>query len=224
MAEALAPWLIALAVGAAAWCLFWPDPYGASVAVNVVLPWIAVAVIAASKGDVLFEGPSGTGKPCLAWVLIAATAALFWDAEVDAHTLNDTMPILLGAVLGAGLILAHTAADRMVWRRASWIFIPFMLVYGWATVDLSNVLLDRSAPQTFQTTVESKFSTSGRTIAHYLVLAPWGPRHDTTDLKVHFPQYTAVQTGAPACVQLHDGAFGIPWFAVACLPPPKNPS
>ena len=219
MAVALVPWLIALAAGAAAWCIFWPDPSGLSVAANAILPWLVVPIVAASKGAVVLDGPRGIAKPSVSWVLLLSTIALVLRTEFDVNTLDHAKPIAFGAVLGAAMVLAHVAADRSVWRRPSWIFIPFMLAYGWATVALSNTQLDRSAPAEFRTEIVSKFTTTGKTVSHYLVLGSWGPRPDTTDFMVDTEQYNAARTGAPGCVHLHGGAFGIAWFAVApCRP------
>ena len=219
MPVALVPWLIALAAGAAAWCSFWPDPLGLSVAMSVVLPWLAVPVIAASKGEVVLDGPRGLAKPGVSWVLLLSTIALVLRTEFDVNTLDHARPIAYGVVLGVAMALAHVAADRGVWRRASWIFIPFMMAHGWGTVALGNTLLDRSTPAEFRTEIVSKYSTSGKTVSHYLVLGPWGPRADTTDIRVDTDQYNAARTGVPVCVHLYDGAIGIAWFAVApCRP------
>jgi hypothetical protein len=78
----------------------------------------------------------------------------------------------------------------------------------------ANVFFDPSEPQIFETVVESKHISGGKTTTYYLKLEPWGPRAERADTSVEPEVYNVVQPGGKVCVVLFSGAFKIRWFAV----------
>jgi hypothetical protein len=77
----------------------------------------------------------------------------------------------------------------------------------------------------FTATVADKHVVRGRrSLSWHLVLAPWGPRTDATDVSVTRPLYDAVAVGGTVCVALRPGVLAIPWYRVAacrCRPCPS---
>jgi hypothetical protein len=126
------------------------------------------------------------------------------------------LAIAAGGVVGVALIAAAAAADRNM-RRHLWTLLGCALlasIYGFGAVAEANVLLDRSRPSLFRSSVIDKHASYGKATRYLVRLAPWGPRDEPDDVSVSHPLYDRLQPGDPVCVLLRQGALGMPWFII----------
>jgi hypothetical protein len=102
-------------------------------------------------------------------------------------------------------------------RARPWALLGCSLLagaYAFGVIGEANALLDRSPLSAFRSPVMDKHVTYGKTTTYHLRLAPWGPLSEPGDVSVSHTLYDNLQPGNLACVLLHQGAFGMPWFIV----------
>jgi hypothetical protein len=211
------------AIGVAAWCLLAPWPYLAAIGTAAIFPVLAAVVVAASGGLVRFvrlptEAHAGVAAvPVVCAVALALRVHFDWDIH-----LVDWGPALThGGGVGLVLLALAVIVDRSLVRRLVDLEIAALVAvaYGIAVLVLADVHLDRSPGQDFQSRVlDSHVNHRGRSTDYFVKLTPWAPRQDT-EIAVSDALFDRLMPGAPACIRIHDGAFGIRWFTVAACAP-----
>jgi hypothetical protein len=211
------------AIGVAAWCLLAPWPYLAAIGAAAIFPVLAAVVVAASGGLVRFvrlptEAHTGVAAVPV-FCAVALALRVHWDWDIY---LVDWGPALTrGGGVGLVLLTVAVIVDRSLVRRLVGLEIAALVAvtYGIAVLVLADVHLDRSPGQDFQSRVlDSHVSRRGRSTDYFVKLAPWAPRQDT-EISVSPALLDRLVPGAPACIRIHDGAFGIRWFTVAACAP-----
>jgi len=86
--------------------------------------------------------------------------------------------------------------------------------YSLGLVGEANAWLDHSQLSVFRSQVMDRYITSGKITRYHLRLAPWGSRAEPSDVTVPHRLYDRLLPGNLACVLLHQGALGMPWFIV----------
>ena len=83
-----------------------------------------------------------------------------------------------------------------------------------AVVLAGNGGLDKSPTTPVHTTVLRKQVTRGRSGPSYTVAVPsWRPGKSTEVLSVNAQEFRSVSVGKGAIVEMHRGAFGLPWYS-----------
>jgi hypothetical protein len=106
------------------------------------------------------------------------------------------------------LFLSLIAADRLLSGRAeSALLLPALLscIYGYGVVLQLNVMLDRSPATTVQSKVVDMIY--GAKSGHIVLIEHWGR------VRIDQAEFWKLQRGGPVCLTLHDGAFGLSWYA-----------
>ncbi len=208
----MAKWLSSAAVAVAVWCAVWPQPYLAAVGAAAALPVLAAILVAASRGSTGFAD----ARAGVAAVPLFCAGALALRAS-DIHFVDWRAVAVTGGIAGLVALAIGVLVDRTLVQRPgrAAIAAAVALVYGGALVAIANVQFDASLGQDFQSPVLDKHVSNGRSTRYVVTLGPWGPRSGDTQVTVPARAFDRFFSGGSACVRLHDGAFGIPWFAVA---------
>ncbi len=202
------------------WCIVYPHPYIPVIASVAALPWLAILLVAVPNSLFRLAAKPGDAHPNLVQLLLLPGLALTLRAVLDFDVIAWVPAVLPAAVVGIVTFCAAIMGDRGLRARpTAWsvILLP-VLAYGFGAALLGNALLDRSASETFATTVTGHHVSSGRHTTWYVRLAPWGPYSDAADASVPRWLYQSVADGQPVCTQLHSGAFAIHWFVVGGCP------
>jgi uncharacterized membrane protein YsdA (DUF1294 family) len=216
-ARRLARWGTVVATAAALWGWFLPRPYPLAMAILAVLPWGAVLAAARSRGVIALDERRNEARPNLAIPLFLPGAVLLLRALLDVQLLEGGTALAATVIASTVLTAAALAADAGLRRRPWMILVLFVLLGGWgygAPVE-ANVLLDRSQPEVFETTVLAKHVQRGKGWTTYeLELGPWGPRRQPEGAAVPRKIYDAVEPGDAVRVRVKPGALGMPWLTV----------
>lgn len=213
--------LAAVAWVATGWLVLWPFPNAVAVLAAALTPWIAVAVVALSRGRVRLLGGGSGGHPGLLTVLFVPSLGLGLRALLDVSLLDwrDALPWLgIGSAAMAALL---TLVDRHLRRRRAAVLLGgglFLLLatgpYAWGTAVLANAWLDRSPADVYRPPVLRKLQYGGRLGIHRLDLASWGPYEAANRVTVDGAVYDALKPGDAACVRLRPGALRMAWIVV----------
>jgi len=216
-ARALSRWLNLSTYAIAVWALFEPTPYALVVGVLVCMPWLAVFLVGRSKGLLLLDPDPKETRPGLAQVFLIPAGALTLRGVMDLEVMNWTGVGLVALGIGSVLCLAALKADPTI-RARGWehcaIFLVFSSVYGIGVTLEANALLDRSSPVAHQARVTGKQISGGRRVDYQLNIDPWGPVREPTTVRVDGAFYDAIQPGDRVCLDLHQGALRLSWYAV----------
>jgi len=201
---------------AAVWGWLYPQPYETAMAILVVIPAIAVVLLATGKGLYQMEGRRHDARADLFLPFIVPGAVLalrsLWDFEFLKWT-----PILKMAIVASMILtILVVGADRGM-RERRWAFLAFLFLcffYAFGAMAQANALLDRSEGQVFRTLVLAKRISTGKSTAYYFMVEPWGPRREPNEVSVSRVLYQTTPVGQNVCVSLWKGALGAPWFVV----------
>ncbi|MBS0577903.1 MAG: hypothetical protein JSR36_01420 [Proteobacteria bacterium] len=195
----------------------YPRPYVLLVALLVLLPWVALAMMARPRGLYQFSGGKETGRPNLAPALFGVSAVLALLAVGNVHVLTwwGLIPWAVAAAASFAVAARKSAGYQASGQKTGWFLVLVASLYGFGAATAADVWLDRSVPSSYRPTVLAKHVTRGRNTTYRLLLEAWGPRLAPEDITVPATLYAQVQVGAPVCVTAHAGALGSAWFAVA---------
>ena len=87
-------------------------------------------------------------------------------------------------------------------------------LYGFAAIAVANEVFDSRTTARVQTHVADLWVTHGRGRSHHALLdpSPGGPKLGT--VLVRPKEYKVLAQTRRACVVMHPGAFGLPWYAL----------
>jgi tetrahydromethanopterin S-methyltransferase subunit E len=209
------------AIGVAAWCLIAPWPYLAAIGAAAIFPMLAAVVVAASGGLVRFvrlptEAHAGAAAAPV-FCAIALALRVYWDIY-----LVDWGPALThGVVVGFVLLTLAAILDRSLVRPILRLGVAAFaaVAYGIAVLVLADVHFDRSPGRDFQSRVLDSRINRGKGTSYFVTLAPWGPWRSAGEILVPHALFDRLTPGAPACIRMYDGTFGVRWFSVAACAP-----
>jgi hypothetical protein len=196
------------------WVFFFPRPYTAATAVNLMLPLIGLLVLARGRGLYSLDASRNDPRPSVAAALVLPGLIVMVRLVMDVSLLR---PMQLVAPALALAVLLSAVAVRSDPRASRWMLLLFPLVliaYTGSAVVWANCALDRSQPQSFQSRIASKYVHHGKVTTYELVLGPWGPVRTSESTNVPRPVYERVEEGQAVRVVLHEGRLGMPWFKV----------
>jgi len=194
-----------------------PDPGHVMLAALVVLPWVAICLVARFQPLYRFAGGRNDERVDLTLPLMVPGVILTWDALFTLNTLEWQGPVMLACA--GGLALTGVAARIDPWfRHQRWgvlLIGLFACAYGYGTTMELNALTDGSPPQVHRVRVLGKHEDeSSHVSTWYLTLEPWGPVADSEDVSVSKAQYRLTKPGDTVCVPLKSGALKIAWYRV----------
>jgi hypothetical protein len=217
----LAKWLSRLALAACAWGMFYPRPYNLMVAVLACLPWLAVTMPRRSKGVFRIDEYKNDAHPSVALLFLLPGMVLCLRAVLDIQIAGWKESALLASVVGLSLWAVALWSDRSMKKKKSTsiVMVFFSLGYGYGAGIEANVLLDRSLPTTYRSTVITKHISSGKYTDYKFQLAPTGPNQSISDVSVARDLYHSKNPGDPVCIDVRKGALRVNWYTVeSCTP------
>ncbi len=210
--------LSVIAAGAALWAAVYPVPYRAAIGTNVVLPFLALILVPASRGLIRLVGPPEEARPKLAALLIAPGVALtFLSVQQFWYHILDWQRAGAIALVGGALFLALMAAvDQGVLRQRTGLLllVPGALGYAFGVALQVNNVFDHGSPAVYRVAVLSRSVSHGRSTSWSLRLARWGPARSGGNVTVTPELYSWSPPEHRVCVRLHPGALHIAWYAV----------
>lgn len=202
-----------------AWGYIFPRPYPLAIAALTLLPWVAVVLVAWSKGLIRFDTTRNDVRPNVASLLLLPGAALALRALSDIHLIDVRQALELGFLAGlplvAAVLLVHQRDDTpRGWGLPVMLLALVALPYGAGVLSLGDVLLDHAAPRSFSTEVTGKYISRGKHPQPTLILAPWGPKTQGGEVTVARDFYAQTSVNSTVCATLHPGEAGLQWYAV----------
>ncbi len=93
-------------------------------------------------------------------------------------------------------------------------------LYGYGLSSYVNRIFDNSSEQIYRVRVLNKFhqhvsSGKGNLTLNYLVITPWGPVSQISNVSVPNDTYEILNEGNIAIIKLREGALNIPWYTVS---------
>jgi hypothetical protein len=210
-------WALDIATFAAiAWCFVAPRPYALLIATLAAIPVLAFILVVLSRGLFRIDARRTEAHANLGTVFALPGCALLARMLLDLDMVN-WIPAVVAAVVGGIVLVAIMALVDRSMRARPWALLGCSLLAGAYSLGLAgeaNALLDHPQLSVFRSQVMDKYVTSGKATRYHLRLAPWGPREEPSDVTVPHTLYDRLLPGNLACVLLHQGAFGMPWFIV----------
>jgi hypothetical protein len=202
----------------AAWAYFYPRPYGAALLAVAALPWLAIVLVARSRGLLRIDSQRNDPRPSLALAVILPGIALLMRSLTDVG-MFELWYVLAYAALVAGLITWAALTSDAALRARPWAALLLCAVagcpYGYGAVVLGNAELDHSAGTDYRVAVlERHMSRGGRSTYYYLLLGRWGARTEPAQERVPRDLYLQAAPGSSVCIHRGAGALAIPWYVV----------
>ena len=212
-------WLSLVGIVVGVWVAFWPVPHVAAVAAAVVVPLVAVALAARSKGRLTLVLPEkGNKRPSLALLLLPPMIGLGYFAFRSVRLFYWTTPVWAagaGALaLATCMSFAISRADRVEMDDATMMFLSGLVAFVWAVgllVEINSAARIRN--QVFDAgLVTQKIHTWGRRSGdRYRVVIRTLDGQFEEDFPVYREVYDGLREGDFSCIVRTQGALGIWW-------------
>ena len=189
-------------------------------------PLIALCLMYRHKGFVQLGDLKKSPAPGV-FLPIALSAAALMISTINIHVLKyDRLWSPAIGITALLTLLLFYFGRHFEWGKQSKIvigimFLVFFFIHGYASVLLLNLLTDKAAPQQYETRVENKRISKGKSTTYYLKLDPWGPRTSAEDVSVPSSVYKHVDINGVVIVHLYKGGLDIPWYHVTL---PQHPA
>jgi hypothetical protein len=201
------------AIGIAAALVFWQGGttlHLPAVMVLAVLPIAPIYLLHRAPLLYAIGKPRGDRRTDLGVVIMASGFGLILGASglhfVETRTLLELAGLV--GLLGCASIYEPARKSPNLWGT---IFSAFFLaaVYGWGLAAAADSVGDRSAPARYTTTVADKYESYHRGTTYHLVLAPWGPMEESSNLTVTRDAYESTGIERQVCLELHPGVLHV---------------
>jgi len=218
-----------IAGGAVAIATFFKHDKLLSLYLPAIYPILMVVVIATSKGliKIVPEGKKSQ-LPALIFGLLFPIMMLFISAIASYNLVelkNYWLPFL-GIMLAFGILLLAAGLKNNAGAIALAIVISIIVSAGYSAglTTKINCQLDDSKPQTFQTTIMRKYTTSGKGAHYHIVLAPWWQNQSSKEVDISLHSYNLVDVGSPVNIYQRPGKLNVPWFDFDLMITPPAPA
>lgn len=202
--------------GLGGWLFFYPHPYEWLFLLVAALPWLALWLCWKSKGAFSVDDTGmQTVRADLTASLILPGIALALRALYDVQ-LVDISGLAVPSLAGLALMLICLVHVAPYYRKKLGKLLlmgSLLSAYPASVIAIANALFDGLPSESYLVEVIRKHSTSGKATTYYLGVPPWGPFSEANDVQVPANFYRQVEVGQAVCVDLHQGAFGLRWYA-----------
>lgn len=175
-----------------------------------------------SKGVFRIDEYKNDAHPSVALLFLSPSIVLFLRAVLDIQIVGWIESTLLTSLVGLSLWAIALWSDRSMKKKKSTtsiVILFFSLGYGYGAGMEANVLLDRSLPTTYRSTVITKHISSGKYTDYKFQLAPTGPNQSISDVSVARDFYHSKNPGDLVCIDVRKGALRVNWYTVqSCAP------
>jgi hypothetical protein len=202
------------------WIVFYPHPHTLAVALGIAYPLVAIGICYFYRGMMKGGDREKSAYPSVIESFVLPGVAIALRALMDYNILFYDNAWIMLAVLVPGLFLLFqipTGGFRPR-KAADYVFLAifplFTFGYSFGTVININCLTDRSTPADYNTVIEGKRISKGKTTTYYLDLRPWGDLKEKHEVKVSRKEYEKAKVNDPVTVVQRKGYFNIPWVTV----------
>ena len=204
--------LNAVGIVLALWGFSMPQPYRMVTLLLAVAPWLALVVVALSKGVIRLDRERNSPNPHVALLFLMPAMALGLRAVFDVSLAAPVQLLLPAAVLAApmiGLLLRFEPSTR---QAPGVLLLVIAFAHAAATVTLADVELDQAPAEVHHAHVTGKRTIEGRHTEYELTIdwLPGANRETSVSLAV----YQAVAIGSPVAVGVRPGALHLEWYGV----------
>ncbi|HKD61768.1 MAG TPA: hypothetical protein VKB47_14995 [Terracidiphilus sp.] len=139
---------------------------------------------------------------------------------VSIESIGIVVAFLSVVYLGA---FYHSYFESSSPARTFFLLLLLAGLYSYGVVTVADAVTDPSTPAHFVAHVVSKHYTTGRSRSFYLVLEPWGPLEQPSNLGVSQTQYDRTEPGDQVCLDLYPGRLNAAWYTqVSCSASPLD--
>jgi len=182
---------------------------------------LVIVVTLLYRGLISPDENHNSRMPSLGVAFIMPGMALLIRALTDFSILHHP-PFLWVAMVVISIVLsffymlpAFKPASKPMRIYGTGILMIFLsLFYSYGLLVETNCLLDNAVPVEYQTIVNGKRVSSGKTTTYYLDLKPWGKLSGIQEVIVTRQEYESISAGDSLAVHEHVGALGIPWVEI----------
>ena len=206
-----------LTCAVSAWVVFRPRPYGVAEVVAIVLPLVAIWLVATSEGNIHLVPKKGSREVNLAFGLFLPAIALTIRCASDYHLLNWKPAVELA--LMTGLVVGFVASrfeteDRRTVTTGILLMVGCSL-YGFGAWLAINSIFDRAPAANYSAQVVGKVRTRSEDgTAYKFQLARWGPDQTASQVKVRRSLFEETRIGDVVCIDVNQGRLAMPYYAV----------
>lgn len=202
------------------WLFFYPNPYEALAAINLVFPLLVIGALHYYKGLVRLDEKQNSIYPSLFLALLMPSLGLIMRGALEFDVLEYKSllaPVLLLAAFLTGMLLWST--KEFNYRKLRDVFAVvsigfFMAGFAYGASVHVNCWYDASVPAHFQTEILGKRISKSKRTTYNLELAAWGPRQEIQEVSVSASLYEQLEVGGTVNVYLKPGLLQVPWFFV----------
>lgn len=189
-------------------------------AILVIYPFIAVIIIASSKGLIKFfaKQPTPYYSVCIGSYGAIIPLLIKSVAAYSILALNNFWLPFVIATLAFGMLLMFSAPHKEATTKGRSLSFGRLLtggIYGFGCVILINCNFDRSAEKLFDADVLGHSITHSKGTHYHIVIGQWGPKSSTSDVDVSEAEYFKDTIGTTVSVHLKKGLLNIPWYTVS---------
>ncbi|NML38577.1 hypothetical protein HHL17_15320 [Chitinophaga sp. G-6-1-13] len=188
----------------------------------VLLLPVALIALLYHKGQPVFIDRKKEPFPVVLLTIIFSAIGLFvFAVPIFSLALKELWlgALVASGVFAIGIIFAirhwKTTPAKKAWGVIS--FIIFCTPAFFESIVYLNTFFDHSAPQLFETTVFDKRISKRKSTSYFLVVKPWGPVTSARSISVGKRRYEVVHVNDMIIMELHKGAFGMPWYTPQLL-------
>lgn len=208
------------------WAIVYPRPGWLAAGLPIVLPWVAIAAVASSRGMLCFfelDKVEAKKKGNLSTVITMPALTMYFMLTMPGNGLpqlpQEWKVLIVPAVVGGLLIsmLMLTVSKPVKSSAAVWLLtMPCMVLYSGETLAMMNGLLDIANPKFYHLVVQRKHNTTGKGATYWFETIGRSDEHydGPTSLQVSPRLYRRERVNDTVCVSVHPGAFHWRWHSV----------
>ena len=212
--------------GSVLWAMLYPHPVWLAIGFPIVLPGIALLVVASSNGLITFyelDKVEAKKKGLLMGLLTAPTMALALTLTRPSNGMaqwpDEFGTLVVAGVIGGVVLTYLMSAVSKPAKSNAWVWVgtaPYMMLHVAASMAMLNGLTDTATPQTKRFIVQGKHHTTGKGATYWLETAPESSADDITHaaLKVSPALYFKEQVNDTVCQRVHPGSFHLTWTSI----------
>ena len=222
LAKRTTSWLNGVSIVVAGLALFYPHPYDLVMLLNMLLPFIGVAVVIHFKGLIKIDQKKNSIYPSLYGLFLIPGCVIGLRASLDLGFIDSTLIWIYSfplTILIVTLLIVKTTElgfDNKAQIISTILFSLFIYVYSASTISMANTIFDQSERTTFNAEIAGKNLSGKYKNRRNLKLTPgWHPSVEREiNSLISSNLYNRVQVTDSVSVDVYVGAFGIEWFEI----------
>ncbi|QKJ31264.1 PH domain-containing protein [Mucilaginibacter mali] len=186
---------------------------------EIVYPVIGIFLMAFSHGLIKFlSNKKRSVYPFIGIGFLIAAISLLIRSLINYEILGYDKLLLpsFGIALAMFIPLYYWGINREAEspKGQAIMMLVVSLIFGFGLTRTLNCQYDDSAPRNFNTTVLSKYISSGKGAHYHITLNPWHNTQSSREIDVSQSEYDRIQIADPVTIHEKQGYLHVPWFYV----------